>query len=539
MKSSIFIFLIFILVECHCKKVWYSIDDQLQITPGKNNSGSIGSGYFKDEIEKDGWGKLYIQMNNPTSNQQSNSYYAAGYIEAYLTSGYIYNFSQNYFLNQFNTTNLKEFPMELLEFADTNSQWMLETFQNDTTPFGRQVMNVMQQFDGLVKGYNDNVEEQFQLDPMLLLLMNYVGDLDDIAGYFEYLNDTESAANKVYTVGELQEIFSRGHCSALIKVPSDYSELYSSHTTWSGYYSMLRIFKRIIIPDVWAPNGYDIYYSGYPGILTSDDDYFIIKPSNLVVTETTNSIINMSLYSQVKPTTLLYWVRSMVANRLANSGQEWIDNYVPYQSGTYNNQWMIVDYKLFTPFSELQNGTLMIMESIPGEYMSADVTGILSFGYWSSFNIPYFPRFQQLMGYTYYETLYGDMASYSLNPRAKIFRRDQNNVESLSDMQAIMLSNMYLTDPYSDGFPGSAIASRYDLYDRADNPPFFVKIPSGAIDSKVTSSQLASTQLSMAYSGPTVTPDCPPFSFDDWEDISHLGLPQTFNFDWVQMTLDQ
>lgn len=480
-------------------------------------------------------------MNEVVPNQHSNSYYAAGYLEGYLTSGLIYNFSQNYFLNQFNSSNVKDLPMELLEFASTNSEWMQETFQNDTSAFGVQVQNVQQQFNGLVQGYNDNVDEELQLDPMLLLLMNYIGDLDDILNYIQYQKDQKSAKSKIFTVAELEDIFSRGHCSSLIKVPSDYSELYSSHTTWGSYYTMLRIFKRIIIPDVWAPFGYDIYYSGYPGIITSDDDYFLIKPSNLVVTETTNSIINMSLYSQVKPTTLLYWVRSMVANRLANSGQEWIDNYVPYQSGTYCNQWMIIDYKLFTPFSDLQNGTLMIMESIPGEYLQADVTEILSFGYWSSFNRPYFPRFQELMGYTYYEKLYGDIASYSLNPRAKIFRRDQNNVESISDMQSIMLYNMYLTDPYSEGFPGNAIASRYDLGGGPNLPPsWFNKTGRGAIDSKITSSQLVSIQQSLAYSGPPVTPDCPPFSFDgEWSQISHLGIPQTFNFDWVQMTLDQ
>ncbi len=32
----------------------------------------------------------------------------------------------------------------------------------------------------------------------------------------------------------------------------------------------------------------------------------------------------------------------------------------------YNNQWMVVDYKLFTPNQPIQDNTLWILEQIPG-----------------------------------------------------------------------------------------------------------------------------------------------------------------------------
>lgn len=41
---------------------------------------------------------------------------------------------------------------------------------------------------------------------------------------------------------------------------------------------------------------------------------------------------------------VLEWIRSIVANRLATDGTEWADIFSKFNSGTYNNQWMIVDY---------------------------------------------------------------------------------------------------------------------------------------------------------------------------------------------------
>jgi hypothetical protein len=35
----------------------------------------------------------------------------------------------------------------------------------------------------------------------------------------------------------------RDHCSALVKVTNDFSELFSSHTTWEGYAYLLRLYK--------------------------------------------------------------------------------------------------------------------------------------------------------------------------------------------------------------------------------------------------------------------------------------------------------
>jgi hypothetical protein len=60
------------------------------------------------------------------------------------------------------------------------------------------------------------------------------------------------------------------------------------------------------------------------------------------------------------------WLRNMVANRLATSAKEWTEIFSKYNSGTYNNQWMVVDFNLFEPGQALKDGTLYVLEQYPG-----------------------------------------------------------------------------------------------------------------------------------------------------------------------------
>ena len=41
---------------------------------------------------------------------------------------------------------------------------------------------------------------------------------------------------------------------------------------------------------------------------------------------------------------LLIAFRTIVSNRLATSGNTWVDTFSRYSSGTYSNQWMVLDF---------------------------------------------------------------------------------------------------------------------------------------------------------------------------------------------------
>jgi hypothetical protein len=72
-------------------------------------------------------------------------------------------------------------------------------------------------------------------------------------------------------------------------------------------------------------------------------------PAKLTIIETTISNFNENLFHNIIPISVPEWMRVVVANRLASSGQEWVKQFFIFNDGTYNNQWMITDFKKFTP----------------------------------------------------------------------------------------------------------------------------------------------------------------------------------------------
>lgn len=73
------------------------------------------------------------------------------------------------------------------------------------------------------------------------------------------------------------------------------------------------------------------------------------RPANMTIIETTIVNYNPILYQNIIPISVPEWMRVVVANRLSNSGQQWVNRFFVYNDGTYNNQWMISDFKQFTP----------------------------------------------------------------------------------------------------------------------------------------------------------------------------------------------
>ena len=88
------------------------------------------------------------------------------------------------------------------------------------------------------------------------------------------------------------------------------------------------------IVDASLVDGTEMSFSSYPGILLSIDDFYVIN-SKLVVLETTIGNSNTDLWKYVTAETNLYWVRNLVANRLANTGADWARLFSMYNSGTY------------------------------------------------------------------------------------------------------------------------------------------------------------------------------------------------------------
>jgi len=67
-------------------------------------------------------------------------------------------------------------------------------------------------------------------------------------------------------------------------------------------------------------------------------------------------------------------MRVMVANKLATNGETWSNLFSKYHSGTYTNQWLIVDNNKFNSNGNLDKGLLTVLEEVPGLIIYNDQT---------------------------------------------------------------------------------------------------------------------------------------------------------------------
>jgi len=305
----------------------------------------------------------------------------------------------------------------------------------------------------------------------------------------------------------------------------DLVELFSGHTTWMFYSMLVRIYKHIetYYNDI---SSYTSSFSSYPGQIASADDYYTLD-SGLVVIETSNQIINTSLYDKVKIESLLSWQRTTLANRLATDGETWSELFSIYNSGTYNNQWMVVNYQQWA--NDPTENVLWIAEQIPGLVVWGDQTEILvNQGYWASYNIPFYQSVYNMSGYGILnETAF----SYTKCPRAQIFARNTSDIYEFNDFKALLRYNDYQNDPLSLGDPGNAPASRFDLEKKQP-------MPLGGYDTKATSVSLFFDSTSHAIYGPT-TQQQAPFNWNDnlWGNWVHEGMAGVFDFNWEVMKI--
>lgn len=246
---------------------------------------------------------------------------------------------------------------------------------------------------------------------------------------------------------------------------------------------------------------FDIYFSSSPALLSSVDDFFVMKGiSNLGVIETTNNLYNIKLLELVVPETVLSWTRAIVSHQTAKSGKNWAEIFSRYHSGTYTNQWMILDFNLFVSGEIPQDNFFTVIEEIPGLVHMADQTAsLIEYGYWGSYNIPYYTDIADGSGYTKLCKI--DVTRcHDTCPRANIFAQKQSSINDMSGIQSILQYNNWQTDPLSLNDSCNAIACRGDLEPKAASRGGF-----GALDAKSASvTTLQSTSFSfLAKLGPS------------------------------------
>lgn len=519
---------------------WDGTNGRFQLHDSNQTYKSIAWAVFTDQRNTTGWSSIAVHTNEFYLDDQQA--FAAGLVEGRLTRTLI----QEQFTNEFNKYCEEDprFCAELFKYLHANVESMVANVAeySSSDPYWHQVGLSLNQLAGVQMSLSGNTSFVYVGNNMVpavseWMLLNLHGDLSDLETKFNRTN-----ARKNNPTGS-------GSCSAIVKLAPGNRDVYFAHATWTHYNSMNRILKKYRLNYHTAPMSKDlipgssIVFSGYPARIFSGDDFYLIN-TGLAVMETTIGNENSDLWKKVTPIdTVPTSIRNMVANRLSLTGQQWTNTFARFNSGTYNNQWMVLDYKLFESTSQkLPRGFLWILEQIPGLVMSKDVTPILEEqGYWASYNSPYFTEIFNESGLPALVEKYGDWYTYDKSPRALMFKRDQEKAVDLRSVMKLMRYNDFTNDPLSrctgcdpPYSAENAISARSDLNPANGTYPFKTlgRRAHGGTDAKVTNFALFGRQAFYAVSGPT-SDDQRPFrwSTSGFDNVSHAGHPDLWDFD--------
>jgi len=182
------------------------------------------------------------------------------------------------------------------------------------------------ELDGIVEGLHARGVEMDRDDVVAL------NAFEELPGYYvPWYNSQHHVANA-------PRLVSPGNCSAFVATGSytrDH-QIVIAHNNWTSYLNGER--WRIIF-DIKPEHGHRILMDGFPGVITSDDD-FGVNSAGLMVTETT-----MTQFSGWDPNGKPEFERSRKALQYAGSIDDYVRIMLDGNNGGYANDWLLGDRK--------------------------------------------------------------------------------------------------------------------------------------------------------------------------------------------------
>jgi hypothetical protein len=557
-------------------------EGSIRLVPVTEGHDYIAKASYHDDTDKVGWGSLSVHIpegsdvdtasaledsvDQYTGNVEDGvKMYAAGVVEGYVTAKRIGDFHKvTNALHKQDPENVRQMPTVLKSLKNIADGLAASSEKfNEAASLAGQARLAMLQTWGIRDGYTLASGSSATMPDMFVL--NSDGVIDELITAFGNSRDAslaEVAARRDAPQGQLRGKSREapvtkhlapkrdhghilGRCTGLVRLTDDNKELYFAHTTVECYSEMIRIWKVYDFP-VKGVAAKKISMSSYPGCISSTDDYYLMD-TGLAVMETTLDIPLEQTYP--KSQTVPDFIRIMAANRLSTSAKDWVQNMLDSATGTYSSQWMILDYKKFTKGQQLPAGTFYVFEQAPEKSHYEDMSAhVNSNGFWSSYNRAWYDDVRKTTGDDAMMQVLGqkaDAEEYSKDktPRAQIAAATVTGVNSLDDMRKEMTrnkGNLELNlDHDSFKIPLHAISPRNDVIDIAGThndrgDPF------GGVDGKITSSCLMDKLSAQAISSPSHA-DLPAFTWlnedgsEVWPGYPRDGLPNTANFDWINV----
>ncbi len=183
-----------------------------------------------------------------------------------------------------------------------------------------------QELTGIVEGLKAG---GIELDIDDIVALNAFEELSDY--YVPWLNRREHATNP-------PKLSAPGNCSAFIATGSYTAggKIVIAHNNWTNYMNGSR---WVMVFDIVPEHGNRLLMDGFPGVITSDDD-FGINMAGIMIAETT-----ITQFEGWDPNGKPEFMRSRKALQYANSIDDYVRIIKQGNNGGYANDWLIGDRK--------------------------------------------------------------------------------------------------------------------------------------------------------------------------------------------------
>lgn len=333
------------------------------------------------------------------------------------------------------------------------------------------------EFQQELQGIADGLKARdVDLDVYDIVALNAFEEVPDY--YVPWLNKREKQA-KV-------KLAAPGNCSAFIATGAYTKDhqIVIAHNNWTSYLAGER---WVMIFDIVPRHGQRILMDGFPGVITSDDD-FGVNAAGIMITETT-----ITQFEGWDPNGKPEFVRSRKALQYAESIDDYVRIIKEGNNGGYANDWLIGDRKTGEiAYLELGLKNTPIWRTKDGYFVSSN-----------------FPRDPNLIREETSGFDPGDMSS-SMNAR---HARADELVQHAKGTIDVEMAQDFLADHF-DSFEktssnmGKAQPNERSLCGHVDVSPRGVKQwdwapynPGGAVQGKATDSKMAGNMSFVARAG--------------------------------------
>jgi len=323
-----------------------------------------------------------------------------------------------------------------------------------------------------LQGIADGVKAHgVDLDVYDIVALNAFEEVPDY--YVPWLNKRARAANP-------PKLAAPGNCSAFIATGSYTKDhqIVIAHNNWTSYLAGER---WTVIFDIVPQHGHRILMDGFPGVITSDDD-FGVNDAGIMITETT-----MAQFEGWNPDGKPEFMRSRKALQYAASIDDYVRIIKEGNNGGYANDWLIGDRNT-GEVAYLELG----LKNTP-LWRTKD-------GYFVSSNFPRDPKLirEEASGF--------DPSDRSSSMNARHARADEV-VQQAKGKIDVAMAEKFLSDHF-DSFEKKEQPNERALCGHVDNSSRGVKQwdwdaynPGGAVQGKATDSKMAAKMSFVARAG--------------------------------------